>query len=134
MPKLGNCLEMYTCAQASVQFVHSMCTNLDTPCTLKLLHGHTLYTGAVYMLAHRLGHMCTCISKQFPSLGTPTFTAVIIPKILGGLKTLVSSFYTLKMVSEAISEHVILKKFLGEHAHTPSYKVLHAYACHHTPM
>ena len=51
-----------THAQASVQFVHSMCTNLDTPCTLKLLLGHPLYTGAVYMLAHRLGHMCT-----FPS-------------------------------------------------------------------
>ena len=51
-----------TRAQACVQFVHSMCTNLDTPCTLKLLLGHPLYTGAVYMLAHRLGHMCT-----FPS-------------------------------------------------------------------
>ena len=62
VPKLGNCLEMYTCAQASVRFVHSMRTNLDTPCTLKLLLGHPLYTGAVYMLAHRLGHMCT-----FPS-------------------------------------------------------------------
>ena len=62
VPKLGNCMEMYTCAQASVQFLHSMCTNLDTPCTLKLLLGHPLYTGAVYMLAHRLGHMCT-----FPS-------------------------------------------------------------------
>ena len=37
VPKLGNCLEMYTCAQACVQFVHSMCTNLDTPCTLELL-------------------------------------------------------------------------------------------------
>ena len=60
--KLGNCLEMYTCAQASVQFVHSMCTNLDTPCTLKLLLGHPLYTGDVYMLGHWLGHMCT-----FPS-------------------------------------------------------------------
>ena len=34
VPKLGNCLEMYTCAKASVQFLHSMCTNLDTPCTL----------------------------------------------------------------------------------------------------
>ena len=56
VPKLGNCLEMYTCAQASVQFVHSMCANLDTPCTLKLLFGYSLYTGAVYMLAHRLGH------------------------------------------------------------------------------
>ena len=62
VPKLGNCLKMYTCAQASVQFVHSMCTNLDTPFALKLLLGHPLYTGAVYMLAHRLGHMCT-----FPS-------------------------------------------------------------------
>ena len=74
VPKLGNCLEMYTCAQASVQLVHGMYTNLDTPCTLKLLLGHPLYTGAVYMLAHRLGHVY--ISKQFPSLGTPTFTAV----------------------------------------------------------
>ena len=74
VPKLGNCLEMYTCAQASVQFVHSMCTNLNTPCTRKLLLGHPLYTGTVYMLAHRLGHVY--ISKQFPSLGTPTFTAV----------------------------------------------------------
>ena len=61
VPKLGNCLEMYTCAQACAQFVHSMCTNLDTPCTLKLLLGHPLYNGAVYMLAHRLGHL------QFPT-------------------------------------------------------------------
>ena len=35
VPKLGNCLEMYTCAQACAQFVHSMCTSLDTPCTLE---------------------------------------------------------------------------------------------------
>ena len=75
VPKLGNCLEMYTCAQACVQFVHSMCTNLDTLCTLELLLGHPLHTGAVYMLAHRLGHVY--ISKQFPSLGTPIFTAVL---------------------------------------------------------
>ena len=36
VPKLGNCLEMYTCAEASAQFVHSMCTSLDTPCTLEV--------------------------------------------------------------------------------------------------
>ena len=51
-----------------------LCTNLDTPCTLELLLGHSLYTEAVYMLGHRLGHVY--ISKQFPSLGIPTSTAV----------------------------------------------------------
>ena len=55
MPKLGNCLEMYTCAQASAQSVHVLCTSLDTPCTLELLLGHTLYTRAIYCL----GTPCT---------------------------------------------------------------------------
>ena len=41
VPKLGNCLEMYTCAQASAQSVHVLCTSLDTPCTLELLLGHS---------------------------------------------------------------------------------------------
>ena len=75
IPKLGNCLEMYTCAQASAQFVHSMCTSLNTPCTLELLLGHFLYTGGVYILG-ALTWAHVYISKQFPSLGTPTFTAV----------------------------------------------------------
>ena len=46
VPKLGNCLEMYTCAQASAQSVHVLCTSLGTPCTLVLLLGHSLYTRA----------------------------------------------------------------------------------------
>ena len=58
VPKLGNCLEMYTCTQASAQFVHSVCTSLNTACTLE----YCLAIGGVYMLGHRLGHMCT-----FPS-------------------------------------------------------------------
>ena len=36
VPKLGNCLEIHKCTQASAQLVHSMCTSLDTPCTLEL--------------------------------------------------------------------------------------------------
>ena len=46
VPKLGNCLKMYTCAQASAQSVHVLCTNLDTPYTLELLLGHSLHTRA----------------------------------------------------------------------------------------
>ena len=46
VPKLGNCLEMYTCTQASAQSVHVLCTSLDTPCTHELLLGHSLYTRA----------------------------------------------------------------------------------------
>ena len=48
-------------------------------CSLEVLLGYTLYNGAVYMLGHWLGHMY--ISKQFPSLGTPTFTAVCDAKL-----------------------------------------------------
>ena len=57
VPKLGNCLEMYACAQASAQFVHSMCTSLDMTCTLELLLGHFLYTGATAwaLLVHYTG-------------------------------------------------------------------------------
>ena len=66
VPKLGNYLESletawkcsYTCAQASAQFVHSMCTSMDTPCTLEL------YT-CCGQIGHWLGHMCTFPS--FPS-------------------------------------------------------------------
>ena len=36
VPRLRNCLEMYACAQASAKFVHSMCTSLNTPCTLEV--------------------------------------------------------------------------------------------------
>ena len=64
VPKLGNCLEMYTCAQASAQFVHRMCTSLVTPCTLEVYA--CLGTG--------LG---TCVHFQAVSkLGHSTFTAV----------------------------------------------------------
>ena len=46
-----------TRAQASAQFVHSMCTSLDTTCTLELLLGHFLYTGATAwaLLVHYTG-------------------------------------------------------------------------------
>ena len=72
VPKLGNCLEMYTCAQPSVQFVHSMCINMDTPCTLKLLLGHPLYTAELYTcLCTGLG---TCVHFQAVSkLGHSNF-------------------------------------------------------------
>ena len=65
VPKLGNCLEMYTCAQASAQSACCMsCVQawtllahwsycLDTPCTLELLLGHSLYTTQV-LLGHSL--------------------------------------------------------------------------------
>ena len=53
--KLGNCLEMYTCAQASAQFAAQTCTSL---------HGHDLYTRATAwrLLVHWsycLGTPCT---------------------------------------------------------------------------
>ena len=62
VPKLGNCLEMYTCAQASAQSVHVLCTSLDTPCTLELLLGHSLYTRATawVLLVHYTGTAWTC--------------------------------------------------------------------------
>ena len=58
VPKLGNCLEMYTCTQARAQFVHSMCTSLDTPCTL----------------VHCLATPCT--PKVYTCLGTGLGTCV----------------------------------------------------------
>ena len=76
VPKLGNCLEMYTC---------------PSPCPICAQHvyklGHSLYTGAtawpplvhwscIHACAQAWAHVY--ISKQFPSLGTPTFTAVLV--------------------------------------------------------
>ena len=63
VPKPWKC----TCAQASAQLVHSMCTSLNTPCILEM------YTclGTSWR-----GHVC--ISKQFPSLDTPNFTALVV--------------------------------------------------------
>ena len=74
VPKLRNCLEIYTCLRQC-----PICTQH----VYKL--GHSLYTGAtawpllthwrcIYAWALYTGHVY--ISKQFPSLGTPTFTAV----------------------------------------------------------
>ena len=74
VPKLGNCLEMYTCpSQCPICAQH----------VYKL--GHSLYTEATAWpaLVHRscihawaLTWAHVYISKQFPSLGTPTFIAV----------------------------------------------------------
>ena len=68
VPKLGNCLEMYTCAQARAQFVHNMCTSLDTPCTLE----HCLDTPCT--LEHCLDTPCTL--EVYTCLGTGLGTCV----------------------------------------------------------
>ena len=59
VPRLGNCLEMYTCAQ----FVHSMSTNLDTPCTLELLPGHSCVCvcACVCVCVCVCGVVCVCV-------------------------------------------------------------------------
>ena len=56
VPKLGNCLKMYTCPSQC-----PICTSLDTLCTLELLLGYSSYTGAAYMLGHSniYGRACT---------------------------------------------------------------------------
>ena len=58
VPKLGNCLEMYTRAQAHVQFVNSTCTSLDTPCTLEVYTclGTGLGTCVHFQAVSKLGH------------------------------------------------------------------------------
>ena len=72
---------MYTCAQTSAKFVHSMCTSLDTPySTLELLLGHFLYTGGVYMI----GHWHVYISNQFPSLALQLLHQCMHAKTEGG--------------------------------------------------
>ena len=79
VPKLENCLEMYTCAQASAQFVHSVCSSLDTPCTLELL----VLLGHSWRYIHawaQLGHMCTFPSSFQAWARTPTFTAAVLPE------------------------------------------------------
>ena len=81
VPKLGNCLEMYTCAQC----VHSMCTNLDTPCTLELLPGHPCVCKCIH--AWGMAWANVYISKQFPSLGIPTFTAMLVKAIVAAVNT-----------------------------------------------
>ena len=65
--KLGNCMEMYPCSQASA-YVNVLCTSLGTPCTLELLLGDSLYTALVL-----LGYfLCTCI--LYNKLGHSLYT------------------------------------------------------------
>ena len=79
VPKLVNCLEMYTCAQASAQSVHVLCTSLDTPCTLELLIGHSLYTrDTIWALLVLLGHSLYTRATAWAFLVHYTGTAWIL--------------------------------------------------------
>ena len=62
VPKLGNCLEMYTCAQACVQAcIQLQCTRGGQAVASVYKECPSLYTCCA-QIGHRLGHMCT-----FPS-------------------------------------------------------------------
>ena len=74
VPKLGNCLEMYTCTSQCpicAQHVYKLGNSLYTGATAwpLLVHWRCIHAWALAW-----AHMY--ISKQFLSLGTPTFTAV----------------------------------------------------------
>ena len=68
MPKLGNCLEMYTCAQA----VPKLCPSMYTPPVYK--EWPNLNTN--WALAWALAWAHVYISKQFPSLGHSNFYSI----------------------------------------------------------
>ena len=98
VPKLGNCLEMYTwpkpvpnlcmsCVQAWTLLVHwSYC--LDTPCTLELLLGHSLYTTQV-PFGHFLYTRATAWAFLVHYIGTAWILLVHIQyNDLGTLSTL----------------------------------------------
>ena len=98
-----------TRVQACVQFVHSMCTNLDTPCTLKLLLGHPLYVhwSCIHACTQAWAHVY--ISKQFPSLGTPTFTAVFLAFYFTTRKSTATKFKRSPMYIALITSNSISK-------------------------